>query len=109
MEEKIACVFCKGEANVAFEELNLLNGKITLRNQPYYRCNKCKKEFVTPEQMLQAEKELKTHFAFNRPVISSGRSLVITLPTDLVAFYKLKKGTTVKLVPEDNKTVKLVI
>lgn len=59
--------------------------------------------------MLQTEKELKTHFAFNRPIISTGRSLAITLPTDLVDFYKLKKGTTVRLVPEDNRTVKLVI
>ncbi|MFA4907927.1 MAG: hypothetical protein WC602_06655 [archaeon] len=59
MKKTVKCVFCKGTAELKFEDLNFFDGKIIVRAQPYYACKKCKKEFVTHEQMLQTEKELR--------------------------------------------------
>ncbi len=103
---EIVCPFCKGNAKLVKKDINLLDGKIILKKEPYYKCNKCKEEFVTSKQMKETEKQINK-FYIDRPIISTGRSLAITIPTDIAKFYNLKKGEIAQLIPEDNNTLKI--
>lgn len=107
-KEKIKCVFCDGEADLKYETIELLGGKVTLKEQPYYKCKKCGNEFITSEQMKETEKQINV-FSITRPIVSTGRSLAITIPTDLAKFYKLKKGEKVQLIPESKHSLKVKI
>ena len=53
---KTNCVFCNSKTKVKFKNLNLFKGKVILKQQPYFKCTKCKKEFVSSEQMQETEK-----------------------------------------------------
>ncbi|MFH1257219.1 MAG: AbrB/MazE/SpoVT family DNA-binding domain-containing protein [Candidatus Diapherotrites archaeon] len=106
MEKKVDCVFCGGETEVKCETIELLGGKVTLKEQPYYSCRKCKKEFVSSEQMRETEKQLNS-FSITRQIVSTGRSLAVTIPADLAEFYNLKKGEKVQLIPESRHLLKL--
>lgn len=108
MEKNVSCVFCNGKAELRYETIELLGGKIVLKQQPYYSCIKCKKEFVTSRQMKDTEAQLNV-FSITRPVISTGRSLAITLPKEFVEFFKLKKGEKIQLIPESRHILKVVI
>ena len=105
---KIKCVFCAGSAEIKYETIELLGGKVILKQQPYYKCEKCKKEFITSKQMKETEKQLNV-FSVTRPIVSTGRSLAITIPKDLAKFYKLKKGEKVQLIPESKHMLKIKI
>jgi len=107
-KEKIKCTFCSGETELKHETIELLNGKILLKQQPYHKCKKCGEEFVTSEQMRETEKQINV-FSISRPIVSTGRSLAITIPTDLAKFYKLKKGEKVQLIPESKHLLKVRI
>ncbi|MFH1544822.1 MAG: AbrB/MazE/SpoVT family DNA-binding domain-containing protein [archaeon] len=109
MEKKeMKCVFCEGKAELKHETIELSDGKIALREQPYYKCMKCKKEFVSSEQMEETEKRINL-FSFIRPIISTGRSLAITIPADLAKFYELRRGEKVRLIPESRRLLKVKI
>ena len=90
-----------------FEELKLAEGKIIVKDSPYYHCKKCGEEFATSEQMAELGEQINSTFAFQRPIINAGRSLAITIPTDLAQYYKLKKGRKSKNRPR--KQIKIVI
>ena len=107
-KEKIKCIFCGGKAEIKCEAIELLEGKVILKEQPYYKCEKCKKEFVTSKQMRETEKQINV-FSIVRPIVSTGRSLAITIPTDLAKFYKFKKGEKVQLIPESRHLLKVKI
>jgi len=107
MEKEISCHLCGGKAELMFEELLLDNGRIILRDSPYYRCKKCKEEFSTSEQMQLLSNKINSNFVFQRPIINAGRSLAITIPSDITQFYKLKKGMRIKIMPENRHTLKL--
>ncbi|PIN98503.1 MAG: hypothetical protein COT90_03955 [Candidatus Diapherotrites archaeon CG10_big_fil_rev_8_21_14_0_10_31_34] len=107
-KEKVDCGFCGGKTELKFETLELLDGKVILKQQPYYKCKKCRKEFVSSEQMRETEKEINS-FNVLRPIISTGRSLAITVPADLAKFYNLKKGENVRLIPESRHLLKVKI
>lgn len=107
-KESIECVFCSGSTQLKFEEIQLLGGKVILKEQPFYRCKKCKREFVTSQQMHETEAMLNT-FSVTRPVVSTGRSLAVTIPADIAKFYSLKKGEKVKLIPENKHMLKIKI
>ena len=107
-KEKIDCVFCSEKAELKYETVELLGGKVVLKQQPYYKCKKCGKEFVTSRQMRETEKQINS-FSVSRPIVSTGRSLAITIPTDLAKFYKLKKGGNVQLIPESRHMLKVKI
>jgi len=110
MEKKeITCHLCKGKASLEYETLSLNNGKITIRDSPYYKCGKCKEEFSTSEQMQDLSEQINSGFAFSRPLIQAGRSLAITIPKDLIESYNLKKGKSIRLVPESRKKIELII
>ena len=107
MEEKnVNCTFCKGKVILMYEDIPLLEGKIILKGEPFYKCTKCKKEYVSSEQMKLTEKHLNA-FYVRRPVITTGRSLALTIPPDIASFYSIKKGTEIQIIPEDRKTIRL--
>jgi DNA-directed RNA polymerase subunit RPC12/RpoP len=111
LEEKkeIKCHLCGGKAVLKFEELELANGKVVIKDSPYYSCKKCKEEFSTSEQMQKLSNTINPLFSFVRPVIHAGRSLAITFPSDLVHFSDLKKGGKVRIIPEGKKEWKIQI
>lgn len=109
MEKEITCHLCNGKAFLKFEELELDNGKIVIKDSPHYKCSECKEEFSTSEQMQELSEQINSKFVFSRPIINAGRSLAITIPADIVQYYKLKKGRKIKLIPENKKEIKLKI
>ncbi|MFH1752253.1 MAG: AbrB/MazE/SpoVT family DNA-binding domain-containing protein [archaeon] len=108
MEEEVKCFDCNGKAQLMYEELSLFGGKIRLRDQPYYKCLKCKEEFVTSDQMRQTERELNA-FNITKTIVSTGRSLAITIPAEFITYYNIKKGKKVKLFPESRNSFKVKI
>lgn len=109
MEKQIKCHLCSGNAAIKFEDLELDEGRIIIKDSPYYQCEKCKEKFATSEQMHTLSEQINTKFAFHRPIIHAGRSLAITLPSDLVGFYNLKKGKKLTLIPESKKSLKVIV
>ncbi len=109
MEKEIKCHLCNGVAVLKFEDLKLDNGRIIIKDSPYYECSKCGEKFSTSEQMHGLSNRINSKFVFQRPIINAGRSLAITLPSDLVQYYNLKKGEKIKLIPENRKEIKLAI
>lgn len=109
MEKEVKCHLCGGKAELKSEELNLDEGRITIRDSPYYRCRKCGEEFATSGQMMQLSEQLNTKFSFERPIINAGRSLAITLPSDIAHSYNLKKGKRVRIMPENRKEIRIRI
>jgi len=105
-KEEVNCMFCEGDVELKHETIKFLGGKVILKGQPYYLCRKCKKEFVSSGQMRQTEKEVNI-FSISRPIVSTGRSLAITLPKDIAEFYALKKGEKVHLIPESRHVLKV--
>ena len=77
-----------------------------LTDDEFYRCEKCGEEFSTSEQVKKGEKRLKEFF-FQRQIIRTGRSLAITIPTDLTKFYNLHTGEKVKIIPESQTSVRI--
>ncbi|GEM_PF-695169 len=105
-KESMKCVFCNGTAKLNFETIELLGGKMVLKEQPYYKCPGCEREFVTSGQMRETEKQINS-FSVTRPIVSTGGSLAITIPTDLAKFYGLKKGEMTQLIPESRCILKI--
>lgn len=52
------CPFCKGSVILEKTDLILDNGKVIIKNEPNYKCKKCKQEFCTSEQMYHLDKEI---------------------------------------------------
>jgi DNA-directed RNA polymerase subunit RPC12/RpoP len=51
VQKEINCHFCGGKTVLKFEDLELADGEIVIRDSLYYSCKKCKEEFSTSEQM----------------------------------------------------------
>ncbi|MCX6802484.1 MAG: AbrB/MazE/SpoVT family DNA-binding domain-containing protein [Candidatus Diapherotrites archaeon] len=109
MEEEIRCHLCNGKAELQSEELQLDNGRITIKDSSYYKCTKCGEKFATSEQMQELSGQINTKFVFRRPIINAGRSLAITLPADIVQYYGLKKGNKISLIPDGKKEIKIAL
>jgi len=107
MEKEIECHLCKGNAKLRSENLKLDNGKIVIKDSAYYKCVKCGEEFATSGQMQELSKQINTKFVFERPIINAGRSLAVTLPSDLVHYYNLKKGGKIKIIPESRNELRI--
>jgi len=90
------CVYCNGNTELKFESLNLLGGRLELKEQPYYHCLKCKREFVSSEQMKETEQQLNV-FSILRLIVSTGRSLAITLHFDTLSFKKFRHILKIKI------------
>ena len=108
MEEKIKCHLCGGKAELKYENFKLDNGRITINDSPYYKCTKCKGEFSTSEQMHELSDLINNKFVFQRLIINAGRSLAVTIPSDLAQYYNLKKGEKIRIIPEGKKELKIM-
>ncbi|MFH1752302.1 MAG: YgiT-type zinc finger protein [archaeon] len=53
MRKEINCHLCHGKARLKFEELELNEGKIIIKDSPYYECLKCHEKFATSKQMRE--------------------------------------------------------
>lgn len=104
----ITCPVCKGTAVLKEKETELLEGLVVLKKDPYYYCQECREKFSTSTQVKKGLETLQKAFSFKRQVIKTGRSLAITIPTDLSEFYHLKKGSIVTLSPESGNKVEIV-
>jgi len=109
MENEIKCHLCKGKAELKSEELVLDEGRIIIKDSPYYKCIKCGEEFASSEQMQELSNQINTKFYFERLIINAGRSLAITIPSDIAYSYKLKKGEKIKIIPENKNEIRLII
>lgn len=73
-----------------------------------YICENCGNITFTEEQAdlmkKRTEKLKKSRFGFERKVTYSGKSLTISIPTDLASNLHLKKGEKVRLIPVDQKS-----
>jgi len=107
-KELIKCPLCSGDARLTSKEFALFNGDIILKDTPVYKCGKCKTEFNTSEQVRVAEQKLRKAFFFRRQIITTGGSLGITFPSDLMEYYGLNKGSHVSIVPENKNTIKII-
>ena len=83
MENEIKCHFCGGVAFIKRRDIVLDDEKITIKDEPYYECKKCKEQFCTSEQMFALDKRLHENFTFKRNIIVAGKSLAITIPSDI--------------------------
>ena len=109
LKTKMSCPICEGEAKLVKETVKLFGGAISLKDNPIYECTKCKERFATGEMVDQTLQKAKSQFRFERKVVSTGGSLAITMPSDLSAYYKLKKGGKIQIVPQSAKEMKIVI
>ena len=108
-EKEIECHLCGGKALLQFEELVLSEGRVVIRQSPFYACQKCKEKFSTSGQMHELSHLLNQTFFFTRPIIHAGRSLAVTFPADLVQFSNLKKGEKIRIIPEGKREWRIQI
>jgi hypothetical protein len=80
--------------------------KLIIKKEPYYECQKCKDCFVTNKQMKDLDKRLHNSFIFKRNVIVAEKSLAVTLPKDVIDYYKIKKGNKVSILT-DSKSIRI--
>lgn len=109
MEKEIKCHLCGGTAVLKLEELKLDDGKIIIKDSPYYQCQKCKESFSTSEQMNALDEQIHTHFSFKRAIINAGRSKAVTFPPDFADYYGLKKGRKIEMIPQSQKEFRVKI
>ncbi len=104
MKENIPyCIKCDEEMQeVLLPKYEYEEGQI-LHNVGAFRCNKCEKIFFTENQakeMKARTNELREYtFGFERKVIISGKSLVVSIPHELAEHLHINKGQKVKIFP----------
>ena len=104
MKENIPyCVKCDKEMQGVLLPKHEYEEGHTLHNVGAFRCNKCGKVFFTENQakeMKARTNEQKEHlFGFERKVIVSGKSLVVSIPHELAEHLHIKQGQMVKIFP----------
>jgi len=102
-EGKIYCASCNFEMKkVVLSNYEFFEG-YPLKNVSAFKCLNCGKLFFTEEQVAIMNKrtaELRqSFFGFERTVTKSGRSLAITIPSELVDHLKIRKGEKIKVIP----------
>lgn len=60
MEKEVKCHLCKGKAELKFEGMKLDNGRIAIKQSPYYKCSKCKEELATSKQMQELSEQINS-------------------------------------------------
>jgi hypothetical protein len=109
IKAKVKCPFCSGQAVLSKSNLRLFNGALTLKDNPTYECKNCRERFAMGKMVDNALENAKKEFAFTRPVISTGGSLAITLPSDLSEYYGIEKGEKIRLVPKSKKEICILV
>ncbi len=100
-KKEIDCI-CGEKAHLMVKDTKLFGGRVIVRNDEMYRCRRGH-TFLTPEQMKKFEKKFREQYFFHRQLIETGRSLAITMPSDFIEFYDLRKGSKVTIVPSGKK------
>ncbi len=104
---KIVCTKCKEEMKKVVLDRYEYIKEFPLYNVSAYQCKKCGNLFFTEkmaEEMERRTEELKMHsFGFNRTITTSGKGLVLRVPSDLVSYLRLKEGESVKIIPLNHK------
>ncbi len=106
-ENTFYCVKCDKEMQeILLPKYEYEEGAV-LHNVNAFRCNKCGKIFFTEQQakvMKVRTNELKEYtFGFERKVLTSGSSLVVGIPRELVDHLDLHQGQRVKIYPMANE------
>lgn len=108
LKTKIKCPICDGKAILSKSSLKLFNGAITISDNKMYKCEECGEKVATGKMIDKSMKKAGENFNFSKQIISTGRSLAITLPTDLLEFYKLRKGSKIRLVPSGKNEIRII-
>ena len=101
------CVKCDQEMQeVLLPTYEYEEGQI-LHNVSAFRCNSCGKIFFTEQQakeMKARTQELREYtFGFERKVTISGKSLVVSIPSELAEHLHIKQGQKLKIFPVANE------
>src|SRR3989338_4003707 len=103
IEEGIFCAKCNLKMEISVIPKYEYEEGYQLHNIQAYQCPKCNKIFFTEEQAHKMEirtQELKkSEFGFERKVTISGKSLVISIPSELVNHLNIKQGEKIKIIP----------
>lgn len=104
---KIMCTKCNQEMKkIVLDRYEYVKG-FPLFNVHAYQCAKCSNLFFTEKmanEMEKRTKELKMHsFGFERTITTSGKGLVLRVPSDLASHLRLKEGESVKIIPVNHK------
>jgi len=85
--------------------------KATVKYKKYnvrgWVCEKCGREYIHPEDSLRISQLEKLKKGVNVKIGQLGVSCIIRIPKDLVKIYKLEKGETVKIIPENLNTLEV--
>lgn len=95
-------------------ECGAMASKRTIKYKDYevrgWVCEKCKKEYIHPEDSLKISKlEALKKEHVKVKIRTVGQSLVITLPKEVAEVYDLEKGETVELLPENFKKLRIAL
>ncbi len=101
-KKKVETCICGSTAELCVKEKTFFGGRVVLRNYEYYRCKRGH-EYLTSEQASRHDEEFRRQYFVHRQIISTGRSLAVTFPSDFVDFYNLKKGKKITIVPAGKK------
>jgi len=103
MEDGIYCVKCDKKMKLGGLTKYEYQKGFPLNNVQAYVCPNCNKVFFTEDQAHEMEartKELKEYaFGFERKITISGKSLVVTIPSEIAEHLRIKKGQKVKIIP----------
>lgn len=104
---KILCAKCSEETKKVILDKYEYVKNFPLYNVPAYQCKRCSNLFFTEKMVNEMEKrtaELKMHsFGFERRITTSGKGLVLRVPSDLASHLKLREGENVKIIPVNHK------
>ena len=96
---KVKCPLCGSAALLSKSNLSLFNGTFTLKDNPLYHCIGCGEEFASGKMVDDSLKSARRQFSFKRQLISTGGSLALTFPGDLLQYYGLSSGSKVNYSP----------
>ncbi len=108
MKENVPyCVPCDKEMHEVLLPKYEYEEGMVLHNVLSYRCNACGHVFFTEKQardMKSRTHDLKEYtFGFERKVILSGKSLVVSIPHELADHLSIRQGQKLKIYPVANE------
>ena len=109
VKEQIYCAKCSTlMQETILPEYEYVVG-LPLKDVSAYKCPNCNEIFFTEEQASSMEKRSKAlervRFGFERKITITGKSLAVTIPSDLANHLLLKQGSKVKIVPLSDESI----
>ncbi|MBI2583455.1 MAG: hypothetical protein HYW25_02205 [Candidatus Aenigmarchaeota archaeon] len=104
---RIICTKCREEMTKVILDRYEYVKNFPLFRIPAYQCRNCGNLFFTERMIEEMEKrteELKIHsFGFSRTIATSGKGLVVRVPSDLASHLRLKEGEKVRILPVNHR------